>query len=163
MNGSTQSDSCPVAFFITWTTYGTWLPGDPRGWRKMNAGEKLPQPKLYDWCSARLTDTPVFLSGIHREKVAAVIRQHAEHRNWRMHALAVRSNHIHIAIEADAKPETVTRQLKANATRVLRFGVEAIVAKKIWTSGGYAELVYTDDELEDVMTYINESQDNWVR
>jgi len=21
----------PLAFFLTWTTYGTWLPGDPRG------------------------------------------------------------------------------------------------------------------------------------
>ncbi|MCA9109357.1 MAG: hypothetical protein KDA52_05390 [Planctomycetaceae bacterium] len=22
----------PLAFFLTWTTYGTWLPGDERGW-----------------------------------------------------------------------------------------------------------------------------------
>ena len=21
----------PIAYFITWTTYGTWLPGDERG------------------------------------------------------------------------------------------------------------------------------------
>ena len=22
----------PLAFFLTWTTYGSWLPGDERGW-----------------------------------------------------------------------------------------------------------------------------------
>ena len=22
----------PLAYFLTWTTYGTWLPGDERGW-----------------------------------------------------------------------------------------------------------------------------------
>ena len=22
----------PIAFMFTWSTYGTWLPGDERGW-----------------------------------------------------------------------------------------------------------------------------------
>ena len=22
----------PLAYFLTWPTYGTWLPGDERGW-----------------------------------------------------------------------------------------------------------------------------------
>jgi hypothetical protein len=22
----------PLAYYLTWTTYGTWLPGDERGW-----------------------------------------------------------------------------------------------------------------------------------
>lgn len=29
--------SSPLAYLITWTTYGTWLPGDRRGW--VEAGE----------------------------------------------------------------------------------------------------------------------------
>ena len=24
----------PLAYFLTWTTYGTWLPGDERGWSR---------------------------------------------------------------------------------------------------------------------------------
>jgi hypothetical protein len=24
--------SKPLAYFISWTTYGSWLPGDERGW-----------------------------------------------------------------------------------------------------------------------------------
>ena len=26
----------PLAYFLTWTTYGTWLPGDGRGWVEKN-------------------------------------------------------------------------------------------------------------------------------
>ena len=26
----------PIAYHIIWTTYGTWLPGDARGWVKKN-------------------------------------------------------------------------------------------------------------------------------
>jgi hypothetical protein len=22
----------PIGYFLTWVTYGTWLPGDARGW-----------------------------------------------------------------------------------------------------------------------------------
>ena len=29
----------PLAYFITWTTYGTWLPGDERGWNRKGLAE----------------------------------------------------------------------------------------------------------------------------
>src|SRR5688572_5449193 len=32
----------PLAYFITWATYGTWLPGDERGWVEYRHGWKLP-------------------------------------------------------------------------------------------------------------------------
>ena len=34
----------PVGYFLTWVTYGTWLPGDSRGWVKYRAGWQLPDP-----------------------------------------------------------------------------------------------------------------------
>ncbi len=52
-----------LAYYITWTTYGNWIPGDARGWRRKLAnrqsqnqppldtnGGYLPQPKLEAWC-----------------------------------------------------------------------------------------------------------------
>ncbi len=32
MSGNSITMRDPIAFFITWPTYGTWLPGDERGW-----------------------------------------------------------------------------------------------------------------------------------
>ena len=36
-----------LAYFITWTTYGTWLPGDKRGWVKAGMqGIQAPDSEL---------------------------------------------------------------------------------------------------------------------
>jgi hypothetical protein len=36
-----------LAYFITWTSYRTWLPGDFRGWIKRNfSGIQRPSVKL---------------------------------------------------------------------------------------------------------------------
>ncbi len=44
-----MNDDEPIAYFITWTVYGTFLQGDVRGWRERQKGEQLPQPRLADW------------------------------------------------------------------------------------------------------------------
>ena len=31
-----------IAYFSTWTTYGTWLPGEPRNWYASGRGIQLP-------------------------------------------------------------------------------------------------------------------------
>ena len=32
----------PIAYFLTWTTYGSWLPGDQRGWVQYRAEYSFP-------------------------------------------------------------------------------------------------------------------------
>jgi hypothetical protein len=34
----------PLAYFLTWTTYGTWLPGDERGWVERPGQFRPPTP-----------------------------------------------------------------------------------------------------------------------
>ena len=53
----------PVGFLLTWTTYGTWLPGDERGWIKRGQGVKLPDPVLRDDAAARMTEPACMLDG----------------------------------------------------------------------------------------------------
>lgn len=149
----------PITSFITWTTYGTWLPGDRRGWRKWKAGEQQPQPLLEDWCRARMKAKPVLLSEAQRQKVEQVCHRHAEIRRWELHAVSARSNHVHLAVTADAEPKKVRDQFKANATRVLREPPHPIDNEKLWTRGGDIEIVDGEDELEQVVLYITEAQD----
>ena len=153
----------PITYFITWTTYGTWLPGDARGWRKTRVGNQLPQPRLAEWCRNRLSEEPVLLTENHRNKVEAVCRKHAQIRGWVLHAVGARSNHVHLAVTADKAPKTVRDQFKANATRVLRQGPDAIANEKVWTAGGDCEIVDGDEELERVVQYITEAQDRMDR
>jgi REP element-mobilizing transposase RayT len=153
----------PITYFITWTTYGTWLPGDTRGWRKTKQGDQPPQPLLEAWCRNRMTESPVLLNETQRDKVESVCREHAQIRGWVLHAVSARSNHVHLAVTADKKPETVRDQFKANATRVLRQAPDAITNDKVWTRGGDCEIVDGEDNLERVVEYIMEAQDRMDR
>ena len=46
----------PVGFLITWVTYGTWLPGDARGWVEYQQGWQLPDPIRELEAAARMTE-----------------------------------------------------------------------------------------------------------
>ena len=70
----------PIRLFLTWTTYGTWLPGDNRGWRKEKKGTQRPQPRLEDWCRDQMKDAPVVLTVTQRNEVENIIREHCEIR-----------------------------------------------------------------------------------
>ncbi len=153
----------PHALFITWTTYGTWLPGDHRGWRKWKRGQRPPQPRLEEWCRDRLMEQPVLLNEVQRRAVENVILEHAEFRQWILHAVSARSNHVHAAVSAAAIPKQVRDQLKANATRALRALPNPVSNEKVWTKGGDIEFIDTDDDLEKVVLYITEAQDRMDR
>lgn len=146
-------------YFITWTTYGTWLPGDARGWRKWKQGDQQSQPLLEAWCRNRMTESPVILNTMQRDQVEAVCHEHASIRGGHLHAVNARSNHVHLAVTADKKPEVVRDQFKANSTRVLRHEPDAIVQNRIWTRGGDCEVVDGEENLSRVVAYILEAQD----
>ncbi|TWT69327.1 transposase [Crateriforma conspicua] len=169
------NDFCdPVTLFITWTTYGSWLPGDARGWTRWKQGEQQPQPVLEDWCKDRMNENAVLLESSQRESVEEVIRQHAQRRGWQLHAVSARSNHVHIVVTVVPSigdpnfrmsdgVKRVRDQFKANATRVLRHGQNPVMNEKVWTKGGDIQLIVTDDDLEQVMIYVSEAQDRMDR
>jgi REP element-mobilizing transposase RayT len=146
-------------YFITWTTYGTWLPGDSRGWKKTGHGEQPPQPRLEEWCRQRLNADPVILSPIQRKKVDQSCRDHVVYRGWKLHAINVRSNHVHVLVMADISRFRVRDQLKAYATRPLRKHPERITSPKIWSRGGDCRIIDDEDGLKQVIDYINNRQD----
>ena len=150
-------------YFITWSTYGTWLPGDARGWKKAGEGQRVPQPRLEEWCREQMTGAPITLNEIQRKKVEVVCREHAEHRRWDLHAVSARSNHVHLAVTADKPAESVRDQFKANATRVLKSEPSALKCDKVWTRGGDTQVVDGESALEQVMVYILEGQDRMGR
>ena len=59
----------PIAFFITWPTYGTWLPGDERGWVEYHQGWQLPSQNLSDSCRACMTEEQCVLTVPERQIV----------------------------------------------------------------------------------------------
>ncbi|MCR9295266.1 MAG: transposase [bacterium] len=149
----------PIRSLITWRTYGTWLPGEMRGWRKRAGGEQLPRPLLERWCREQMTGQAVFLSANDRATVEDACREHCEFRGWHLFAVNARSNHVHVVVAADEKPQKVRDQLKANCTRRLRRQEKPLVTDRTWTRGGDCSILDGDDEIENAVVYVVEAQE----
>src|SRR6478609_3977213 len=78
----------PLAYFLTWTTYGTWLPGDERGWVAKPGEPRLPDARLEQVCESLLTEPPLFLEPGQRQVVESTIAEHCRIRGWHLHAVA---------------------------------------------------------------------------
>src|SRR5262249_12639775 len=86
-----------AAYLLTFHTYGTWLPGDPRGTvtRYHNAyGEprRGPCSALLDRSRGLLQNPPVVLDPGEREVVLSAFQEVCRHRSWKLLAAHVRSN-----------------------------------------------------------------------
>jgi len=112
-------------YLITFRTYGTWLHGDERGsvddqhnsWQEPLLETDA---KLENFRRRLMKGETVALDLALRSCVMQGMEDVARHRGWTIHALEVLSNHVHVVVSADAKPELVMRDFKAWATRHLR-------------------------------------------
>jgi REP element-mobilizing transposase RayT len=157
--------SDPLAYFITWTCYGTWLPGDDRGWARWEKGQIVPQPLLADWCKEQMTEGSCVLCEEQRAIVEDTIAKHCLHRGWHLHAVNCRSNHCHVVVAAkNHSGEVVRDQLKAWCTRKLkeaegRNSSGNMTRQNWWTRKGSVRYLFDDESLEVVVQYTLEAQD----
>ena len=109
------------SWLLTWTTYGTWLPGSERGFvgkvRDANGRPRLrneygtsvepPNPALERYAREALLGPPVYLTAAQAACVGAQFHETAEYRGWTPHVMAVMWNHVHIALTAPAATSSV--------------------------------------------------------
>ncbi len=117
--------SVPLAYFITFTTYGTWLHGrDPAS---VDRDHNIPgtpflpaNPDLEEWRRQSLREDPYFLDEARRRIVLHTIQEVSTHRGWRLWAVHVRTNHVHIVVTAPPKtkrPNTVRTERKRTSRK----------------------------------------------
>ena len=159
MNKSAFNLGEPLTYFLTWTTYGTWLPGDERGWNRKGEHESLP------WNMARedsaigdMKESPFLLSPNDRPLVEKTIRKHCEIRGWQLHALNVRTNHVHVVVTASQiKPEIAVVQFKAWCTRKLQ--PDHPGRRRFWTEGASKRWINDNAGLAKAIEYTLEAQE----
>ena len=154
----------PEGYFITWTVYGTFLQGDSRWWRKKNAGEQAPQPRLERWHRDRLKHEIILLNEKHRNIVRQQIVAHCAHRSWKLWVTNPRTNHVHVVVTAPRYNGNIVRdQLKANATRGLREESMEFKDRPVWTTKGDVQPLKTENDLAQAIEYASEAQDRMDR
>jgi REP element-mobilizing transposase RayT len=98
-----------LGFHLVSTTYGTWLPGDPRGhWSPILTPDgklvyhsgvpQLGEPMTEEWARKQMKHDMVILTPGEREAMADSFGQTTKFYAYRVFAAAIWSTHIHLVI-----------------------------------------------------------------
>lgn len=98
----------------------------------------------------------VTLSDPMREIVDQAIRDHCAFRGWSLHAVNVRTNHVHVVVGGLHEPEEMIGQLKAWATRRLRESGVIPAGLKIWTNQGSNRYLWDAGSVAAAVRYVRE-------
>jgi REP element-mobilizing transposase RayT len=156
--------SSPLAYFLTWTTYGTWLHGDERGsvddeHNRVRTPFLVPDAALRERRAGALKHAPFVMSETERDVVDAAIREHSLEVGWVISALNVRSNHVHVVVRADdAAPERVVAAFKAKATRRLRDRGFVTPDRRVWTTHGSTRWINDERSFGAAVDYVLNGQ-----
>lgn len=153
----------PVAFFLTFTPYGNRLHGDGRGTVDRNnnlyGSPFLSEDRIKkDKRRKDMAQPPLYIDAKLRGGMHNAIHQHAEFRGWYIHALNIRSNHIHLVVTSDATADVTLNQFKAYTTRHLRGKGLVSKDRKVWARGGSKRKIWNEDHLRRACWYTLHSQ-----
>jgi REP element-mobilizing transposase RayT len=157
-----------LAYFLTWTTYGTWLPGDSRGWVNQHRthGEVVdpPTPRLADYARRLLKEPPIKFDTEMRAVADKAIREACAEFNWTIRALEVRSTHVHVVVTAhDSASGKVMGVLKARTTKAMKSLSPEVNREHWWTKDGSKHLLYNQEALLAAIRYVNHQDTSWVK
>jgi REP element-mobilizing transposase RayT len=168
--GSVPMDDL-LALFLTWTTYGSWLSGDKRGWVEKPGQFMMHDPAREAEAAERMHESELVLDPEQRDLIERTIADHCEYRGWQLHAVKCQAQHVHVVVSAPQRhPDDVLDQFKAWCTRRLKELARAklkIDAKggmhqvrmKWWSEGGSKRRLFGTESLSAAIYYVMECQD----
>src|SRR5262245_23937748 len=161
-------------WLITSTTYGTWIPGDRRGFVSTvrdGEGPRLRHNEFgapYDanmsglQASAQLLmkGLPILLSSEQAAIVLAQFRETCAFREWELQAAAVMANHFHAVISAgeNVRSEAILRDLESYASRVLSCRFAKPASDTWWTESGSRRPLPNELALENAIEYVRNQE-----
>lgn len=154
-----------LAYFLTWTTYGSWLPGDARGWMKKPGEWMTSDPDRVSHVRQLMTEQVLTLTSEQRCIVEKTVEDHCQVRGWELHIALCRTQHVHVVVTANERDSRlVLDQFKAYSTRRLKAHQLACrkgagVRSKWWTERGSKRRLYDDKSVEAAIRYVLEGQD----
>lgn len=149
-----------LAYFITFSTYGAWLHGTDRGKGSVDrehneCGAQFVTPDAAREGRMREAMTqPIYtMDAGEREVVRDSIVELCREKGWRLWAVHVRSNHVHVVVTVDRDPGRVMSDMKARASRNLtRAGFDDSTRKR-WTRHGSTLHLFDETTTADKIDY----------
>lgn len=138
-------------YMLTWTTYGTWLQGDERGFVKN--GQVLPANRVLKEFNSEMQKYETVKLDSQQQKVTEqAILEKAKAIGQKIFALAVCSNHVHIVLENTFEPVGKIASCYKNAARVAlrKHGFN----KRLWTRGFDKRYCFNSNDLNRRAQYV---------
>jgi REP element-mobilizing transposase RayT len=152
-----------MRYFITFVCYGSRLHGDERSSvdRNHNAvGSPMAEisPDRVEIERQQMVQLPYGLDETRRSTVLLALREGCLHRGWILWAAHVRTNHVHVIVEANIRPELVMNALKAYASRGLNdLGIDEPNRKR-WARHGSTRWLWKDENVQEAIRYVIHGQ-----
>jgi hypothetical protein len=150
------------AYFLTFSAYGTHLPGAGNGSvdvkrRAFGTSLEIRDPRRESYWNSRLQETPWSLDQQARQVVLRAMLQVCSHRQWFAHAIHVRTTHVHAVAWGNEKPERMLTDFKAYSTRAIR-SVTEIPRSRYWAHHGSTRYLWNDLSLKAAVDYVLNAQ-----
>jgi len=138
-------------YMLTWTTYGTWLQGDDRGY--VSNGKILnANPVLRTANAQRLKNSVIFLTREQCEVVHKAILDEAKILGQEILAAAVCSDHAHLVAKVVGYSMEEVVSHYENAARIA-LQSNGFVGK-LWTKGFDKRFCYAKQDLQSRIIYV---------
>ena len=160
---SSSSLTAPLAYFITFACYGSWLHGDERG--SIDREANLPgtpflpaDAERADEAAEKMVQPPFVMDEPMRRAVQAAIIEVCTHRGWPLQALHIRTRHVHVVLVSSESPEKIMNDFKAYATRRLRKENLIEADRRVWARHGSTRYLKDDGSVEAAVGYVVDEQ-----
>ena len=153
----------PLAFFITFGTYGTWLHGDTRGsidrfHNRYGTPRLSPNDLRERYERSLLKRPPLRLSQHQRKIVMDAIKEISREKAWGLWAVNARTTHVHTVITSDWDGKKVRSALKARATKNMREQGCWREAYSPWAGRGSCRKLWRREDVINAVVYVQYEQ-----
>jgi REP element-mobilizing transposase RayT len=152
-----------MTYLITFSCYGDHLHGDERG--SVDPNHNHYRTRIIHPDSTRLakehadlTHPPYHLDAPRRDIVLNAICEVCAHHSWWLHAVHVRSSHVHVVVEAERPPEFVMNAFKSRASRLLNESNLEPNDRKRWTRHGSTRWLRNPASVSAAVAYVLQEQ-----
>ena len=157
-----QEQAIPLAYFITFTCYGTWLHGEKstsvdRQCKTFGTDFLSQNPMRAYSVKKHMFEQPYSLDSPRRSIVLKSIKEVCTCRKWTLLAAHVRTNHVHILVHALISPNQIMNAIKAYASRHLNLSKLDDRVNR-WTRHGSTRYLWKDEHIEPTIRYIVHEQ-----
>ena len=98
------------------------------------------------------------MAATRRDAVLASVLERCSNAGWTLLGAHVRTNHVHLVIQVDARPERVMNDLKSYASRRLNELGWDEPGRKRWARHGSTRWLWNDDDVQESIRYVVSGQ-----